>query len=327
MPTISQAMHANRRALSINEISLVALLEREYQITWNQISLELTRLKDFIRTKDAPTYQWLVKQREFIQAMRTIDRLFNQYTQQLTRSTVASQQYGSQLSQEMYGVTSGQLSSRGVLPPDYAIQFSDFFELVTALNPRSPIRGILDKYAKRLLDRVKKAIQESLNGPSPLADFDALMRKAASPGVVKAGAQTIIRTEGWRVFDQGLQLVWKPLEQRGQIIGYRWISRLSTQTCAACLARHNEVYPYYPGFRHINCRCVVIPVFSTEIFEPTFSSMSGEDWLRRQPEHIQRRILGSEAAFQEFKSGRSLISFTGIIKDPVWGEALVVKPM
>lgn len=92
---------------------------------------------------------------------------------------------------------------------------------------------------------------------------------------------------------------------------WRWQCELSRRTCPACLAKHGTVYPATdPGpLGHQACRCTALPI--TKSWKelgidapepPPIPFEDGEDWLARQPEQVQRDILGKRG-YDKWKSG------------------------
>lgn len=95
-------------------------------------------------------------------------------------------------------------------------------------------------------------------------------------------------------------------EQRHRDIlaGWQWVAELSERTCASCVAMHGTIHPLdEPGpLDHQQGRCTRTPVTKTwkqlgfeGIDEPEGFAKpgDGEKWLAKQPEDVQRHILGN----------------------------------
>lgn len=91
--------------------------------------------------------------------------------------------------------------------------------------------------------------------------------------------------------------------------GWRWTAELSARTCRSCISLHGTTYPVdEPGpIDHASGRCTATPISKTwrelgfDIDEPEpIPIVDGEEWLRSQPESVQRGILGKSglAAWQ-----------------------------
>lgn len=115
--------------------------------------------------------------------------------------------------------------------------------------------------------------------------------------------------------------------------GYRWVAALDDRTSAICIRLHGTFFPIGtnpPGPpAHWNCRSIVQPVFrnpdiQAEMMDDrqrvkTFDAdgrfkdshikakTSASSWLRRQPEWVQRQVLGSELKADLFRAGKASI--------------------
>ena len=107
--------------------------------------------------------------------------------------------------------------------------------------------------------------------------------------------------------------------------GYMYVGTLDSRTCLVCGSLDRKVFkgadppekPVLP--QHPNCRCLWLPeIKGMEGFDdddtrasvngPVPAKMSYEDWLKTQPEDVQRDILGP-SRFAAFKNGTDLGSF------------------
>ena len=72
--------------------------------------------------------------------------------------------------------------------------------------------------------------------------------------------------------------------------GWRWVCSKSWRTCPACLALDGSVHPLEEDFgSHPACRCTPVPIV---IGHEEWNHQTGVEWFDKQPESIQRRILG-----------------------------------
>jgi hypothetical protein len=109
-------------------------------------------------------------------------------------------------------------------------------------------------------------------------------------------------------------------QANADVVGqWRWMASLSYDTCAACLSLHGELFPLSQEMdSHPNCRCVPLPVVAGA---PLEKWQSGEEWLRSQPEDIQRKALGP-SKFEAWKKGEiSLADLRGHSHNEVWGNS------
>jgi hypothetical protein len=54
---------------------------------------------------------------------------------------------------------------------------------------------------------------------------------------------------------------------------------------------------------------------------------TGEQWLRRQPAKVQRKVLRTEERYAAYQDGATLDDFTGIRRNETWGDSIMVLPM
>ena len=87
-----------------------------------------------------------------------------------------------------------------------------------------------------------------------------------------------------------------------------------------CLALDGEIYPTDELMSvHPNDRCIMIPNVrgAKEIIWE-----SGEDWLRKQDEEIQKQVLGPGALEMWNKGDIELIDLVNKVEHPIWGPSL-----
>lgn len=105
--------------------------------------------------------------------------------------------------------------------------------------------------------------------------------------------------------------------------GYQWVATLDSRSCLVCGNLDGEIRPSLKDFPHIplhhNCRCLIIPIlkgFEDLLYDGMRESENGEVdgkltyvvWLQRQPEDVQKNILG-RSRFEFYKAGGKISSF------------------
>lgn len=130
-------------------------------------------------------------------------------------------------------------------------------------------------------------------------------------------ALTVARTEQLRVYREAAR---QQYEASGVVLGYKRFAAKDPKTCALCLALDGEVYPTSELMNvHPNDRCTMIPIVRGAA-EITWES--GEDWLRKQDEEIQKQVLGS-GALDLWKSGQiELKDLVHKTEHEIWGPSL-----
>jgi SPP1 gp7 family putative phage head morphogenesis protein len=108
--------------------------------------------------------------------------------------------------------------------------------------------------------------------------------------------------------------------------GWQWLCSTDDVVCPACLAMHGTIHELDERLNgHHNCRCTPIPV---TILSPNGHSIQpGDEWLKSQPESVQRSILG-KGAYEAYKSGK--FSLTDVVKehtDEVYGPMKTTRSL
>jgi SPP1 gp7 family putative phage head morphogenesis protein len=128
---------------------------------------------------------------------------------------------------------------------------------------------------------------------------------------------TIARTETLRVYRQ---TTLESYRQSNVVVGYRRLAAKDERTCLGCLMADGQFYTKDQPFdAHPNCRCAAIPVLNkgTPIDYET-----GQEWFARQPESVQRRMLGPGRWDLLQRGDISLHDLVTLQPDDTWGGAL-----
>lgn len=101
------------------------------------------------------------------------------------------------------------------------------------------------------------------------------------------------------------------LANRGLLAGWQWHAKLDSRTCPSCIAQHGSLHDIdEPGpLDHHQGRCTRLPETKTwrelgfDIAEPRgLDFESGPEWFGRQPEEVQRDILGPKR-YEAWRAG------------------------
>ena len=119
-----------------------------------------------------------------------------------------------------------------------------------------------------------------------------------------ARAQVISRTETIDAYRTGAKA---HHEANSDVLqGWVWLANLSARTCPSCVAMHGTEHALdEPGpLDHPQGRCSRMPLVKPELVPgaPTPTIESGSEWLARQPEGVQRSVLGPRR-FEAWKAG------------------------
>ena len=119
-----------------------------------------------------------------------------------------------------------------------------------------------------------------------------------------ARAQVIARTETIDAYRAGAKA---HHEANSDVLqGWVWLAKLSVHNCPSCVAMHGTEHDLdEPGpLDHQQGRCSRMPLVKPELVPgaPTSKVESGAEWLQRQPEGVQRSVLGPRR-YEAWKAG------------------------
>lgn len=202
--------------------------------------------------------------------------------------------------------------------PDEAIE-----ALAGALQERSPLQRLLAQrfgpdMAQEAGDILLRGLAEGV-GPRRVA---AELRRAF--GQPLSDALRIARTETNRAFRAGTMGSWRlnPHIVRGWV----WHAALDTRTCMSCVAMHGTEHGMDEDLDdHPNGRCAAIPItvsmaeLGLDVPETQVEVEAGGAWFARQPEAVQRAMMGA-AKYEAWRAGEiALPDLTARSSDPEWG--------
>ena len=150
-------------------------------------------------------------------------------------------------------------------------------------------------------------------------------------GMPLARALLITRTETGRAFSEATRYSY---ENNSQIVkGYKRLAAKTSRTCAACIALDGELYPLdEPLNEHPNGRCTMIPhvldYADMGLDVPAAPAPeNARDWLQRQPEELQREILG-DRRYEAIQDGQLQLNQLATIRhNDIWGDSAVIRPL
>lgn len=140
-------------------------------------------------------------------------------------------------------------------------------------------------------------------------------RDPARGQIVRRGITTVSQSN-LDTFRETAVATWSARELQRNPLQWRWRAVLDGMACAACVRRHGTRYPLSYPFRHLHIGCRCMP----ELIESSAPDVTyGEEWLGKQTEHTQRRILGKEGA-RAYRAGEVKLSdFVRRSEDPMFG--------
>ena len=113
--------------------------------------------------------------------------------------------------------------------------------------------------------------------------------------------------------------------------GWVWLANLSERTCPSCVAMHGSEHDLdEPGpLDHPQGRCSRMPLVKPELVPnaPKPTVESGPEWLARQPEGVQRSVLGPRR-FEAWQDGGYPVSrWTVRRESPHWRASYAPGPI
>jgi len=211
---------------------------------------------------------------------------------------------------------SGIMGAFQVLPDDAIMA------LVGALQEGSPLAELFERYgseaAKELGDILVRGLASGI-GARKVADE---MRRVL--GIPLSDALRISRTEIMRSFRAATLADYRA---NAHIVkGWIWHSALDRRTCMGCIAMHGTEHPLSETLDdHPNGRCAAVPItvsprdIGIDIDWERGPVETGEAWFERQPESVQREMMGP-GKYEAWKDGKfQLRDLVGQQTDPRWG--------
>ena len=144
-----------------------------------------------------------------------------------------------------------------------------------------------------------------------------------------ARAQVIARTETIDAYRAGAKA---HHEANSDVLaGWMWLASLTERTCPSCVAMHGSVHDLdEPGpLDHPQGRCSRMPLVKPELVPgaPTPTIESGPEWLARQPEGVQRSVLGPRR-FEAWQDGGYPVSRWAVRREsPDWRASYAPGPI
>jgi SPP1 gp7 family putative phage head morphogenesis protein len=342
-PSIDAAFEAGRKKIRDGDLAYQKQLASAYHHAMDQVMKESAHLATYIeqqKAKGAPVSpSWLSRQTRYLSLQSQLDAAIRQFggaTEGILESQrAASVRAGlSDLREEV--LRASGLSSDGV--PDLSVQAWGHLDkaafeasMSTLLQNRSPLKQLIDQMGIDAPVAFQRAWAQGLAaGHNPKKIARNLSSKIQ--GLTQGRAQLIARTEWHR----GVREARSQAFQKSRVVK-RWIWRaaLDGRTCGICYLMHGtehlteERLPGHPG-----CRCVMIPktvdwselgVSGIKNTRPPIEP--GSSIFRRQPEHVQKRLIG-KTRLEMFKNGTKLKDMVTIAgAGSKWGKIAKFKPL
>lgn len=169
------------------------------------------------------------------------------------------------------------------------------------------------RWGQRLADGVLLRVEGELRQSFALGEptRETAKRLATVADLSRASAQRLARTAITATQNRARMAQWQTPNVRSFADGWRFSAVLDGRVSAVCASLHGKIFslddagaPFPP--RHPHCRSTTMLVWKAGAgrFDRAYyeGRETGEDWLKKQPEVIQREVLGA-AGFRAFQRG------------------------
>lgn len=326
MPTVSEAINHGRRAIAQLEPSILADLLNSYEQLWWHVERQIRALPDapMERLRGESVTQFLIRRETWYRQLQaSIDDQFVRFNHTALNTIVRGQSQAVGISAES---TTLFRHAVGIQTPFVGrVNVNAFERWVSAVQPGSPIRGVIERYGPRMQEAIVTHITDGIGSGKGIGMIVKNITDEIGPDAVGGRLQTLARTEVLRAYRGSSRDAYDAMPD-GLVIGYRWTASLSLRTCTACIAKHGTITRQYPMSQHVACRCVAIPLVSPEYVPPRELGQTGSEWFAKLPESKQRQILPTRAHFEAFQNGTPLSAMTGVKQSRMWGPSVFVRP-
>lgn len=185
----------------------------------------------------------------------------------------------------------------------------------------TPVGEILADASRVGPDALRQSLIDGIAlGRNPLETARRALRQGLAQSFTRMA--TIARTETLRVYRE---TTLESYRQSNVVAGYRRLCAKDERTCLGCLMADGRQYSLDQPFdEHPNGRCALVPVLRST---PPVQFETGPEWFERQPESVQRSMLGP-SRFDLWQRGE--IGLGDLVTrrwDDTWGGALAAAPV
>jgi len=316
---LDRAIRAARAGIDQREAPIRRQLRDAYRRAVDALSVDLElvtiQIRDARAAGEDVSPDWLRRQDRYRRLIADAEREFIRFTDDglriLRHGQVAAVSGGAAEAWELMEAAGIDVGFGG------RVNTTAVENLVSAYDPASPLRGVLDSYGTNGARVIEDALTQGVIAGTGPREIARQIRRQLLAGGTTARLDALTRTTMMDSFTRSL------FEQYGSfgLKRWRWVAAHSTRTCLACLAMSGRTFSMDQPFmaRHVNCRCVPSPY----IAEAKIPFESGTDWLARQSAATQRQMIPSATAFDAFSAGTLTVKdFLGRKQSRKWGPSI-----
>lgn len=322
-PLVVQVMNEFKRGLLLREQDQMTRMAQQWLRLEDALDAEIVALADRFAERRANgediSEAALFRMNRYWRLLRRLQDETGQYSDYADQLITGEQRELGRLgirhaSQAIRAQYEGVGAFFDVLPVD-AIE-----NMVGLAGDGSPLRRLLQQSWPDAADGLTQAlIRGTALGRNPRVTAREMRRGMAS-GLDRA--LTIARTEQLRVYREASR---QQYITSGVVSSYRRLAARNDRTCAPCLALDGTEYPLDEPFADHPCgRCASVPQV---VGRPPVTWESGRDWLERQDEATQRRIMG-DGYYTAWQEGQfDLDQMVTVRRSATWGDAPQLTPL
>lgn len=321
---------------------------RQYGGIWQRLKRELAALEQAIaHARDAGEQvdvAWLLRQERYDALLEQVERELGGFSrdvgEQIARQQLEAVGLAEQHAEALVRVTLGPLPEAaqraGVVLAWHRLPSAPLREMIAATRPGSPLEALLASLSTDGAARARSVLIEALAlGRNPRHTARELRRALSVP---LNRALTISRTETLRAYREATRESYRANDD--VVKGWTWRAALDERTCAMCWAMHGTRHRLDETLDdHPNGRCAMQPITLTwaeigakhgidmgdmPVREP---EPTGAELFERQPEDVQRRVLGP-AGYEAYQAGQvELGDYVGRKRSRAWGTMRYARPL
>lgn len=177
------------------------------------------------------------------------------------------------------------------------------------------LSSMFDAFGNTTSERVAYTLTAGLSIGNDLRQIASEVSQALD--VPRWRALTIAASEIFKAYNNAAHVLYR--DNAHLIKGWIWHCQLSRNSCVACVALHGSKHGLDEQLNdHPHGNCTPIPYIDDDM-----EIESGAQWFAKQPESLQRMILGTNVAYDLYASGKATLQdFVGIHDHPKYGPTV-----
>lgn len=199
-------------------------------------------------------------------------------------------------------------------------------QMLGFLDPKGPLYQRLAELAPHNVSLLSETILDAIaTGLNPITTARMIAKAKDAFGMTLTDSMRMMRTVQLYAYRETSRASY--VANANIVRGWLWYAHLDETVCMSCVAMHGTFHTNEETLDdHHNGRCVMLPiVFGQEDAEVIREK--GVDWFAKQPEEVQRRMMGPEY-YQAYQGGAfSLSELAKQHEDEVYGHMRSVAPL